>query len=97
MYIQNFISKQRTVVTIIEKSIWILFTTWSLRTGKNSMLHHCQPTGLSRSKGAVGGQSPVMAKPCPKALRVLYPKPQQPEGMNGEKLEPKYCHRQGFD
>ena len=82
MYIQNFISKQRTVVTIIEKihleiihnlvtENWEKFYAMPLPT-------HWAEESEQRCSWRTG---PRHTKPCPKALRVLYPKPQQPEGM----------------
>lgn len=96
MYIQNFISKQRTVVTIIEKihleiihnlvtENWEKFHAASLPTHWSELEQRCSWRTVSRHGKALSQGS---ASFVPKASATR---------GNGENLEPKYCPRQGFD
>lgn len=95
VYIQNFISKQRNCSNNNRKIHLEIIHNLVTENWENSMLHHCQPTGLSWSRGAVMTVS-CHGKALSQGSCSFVPKASATRG-NGENLEPKYCHRQGFD
>lgn len=97
MYIQNFISKQRTVATIIEKIH--LEIIHNLVTENWETFHAAPlPTCWSEeSEQRCGWRTvPGHGKALSQGTASFVPKASATRG-NSENLEPKYCHRRGFD
>ena len=97
MYIQNFISKWRTIVTIIEKIH--LEIIHNLVT-ENWEKFHAAPLPTHWSEESEQRHSwrtvPHHRKALSQGSASFVPKASATRG-NGENLEPKYCHRWGFD